>query len=371
MKIFIGWSGEHSGRLAAHLKSWLKGLFDDIDVFVSVDIPAGRRWREVLDEQLKDVEFGILCFTPYNLDSHWLHFEAGALSSLLKNGVHVCPLLLGVKQSDLSDPLRHFQCVSVNRRGLHRLIMDIHRATGTPRPVNEIEDRLNERWQDISRAITQLMKALDNTKNDPHNELVLVQRSLTRQEFSSGLFRECVDYGIRHFINWAQTINENSPLEFDEPVRLREVGIVILNKLKAHGFMTLYYSDVNAWRADKNPSTDDDYLECCRHTAKRGISLTRVYVIESEFEATQELFKELVKTDKEAGIETRVVGADSMPNGAPVDFAIWDDELLCWSEVAGAYNKKKVLRCRYYRDKRHITDAMAWRKTILVKSTLL
>lgn len=78
MKIFIAWSGDTSHELAKLLHGWLPDVIQSLDPFMSSeDIRTGSRSITELSKQLEQTNFGILCTTPTNLDSTWMHFEAG------------------------------------------------------------------------------------------------------------------------------------------------------------------------------------------------------------------------------------------------------------------------------------------------------
>src|SRR5947209_19321189 len=83
--VFIGWAGERSGYIAQALRSWLECLSLDVQPWLSsLDLAKGVVWWEELQRQLKSSAAGILCLTPDNKDSPWLHFEAGALARSVK-----------------------------------------------------------------------------------------------------------------------------------------------------------------------------------------------------------------------------------------------------------------------------------------------
>ena len=99
--VFLAWSGEVSKKMAGLLKEYLPLFVRNIAIFMSEDITKGKRWHSEIANALGSTKFGILCLTPENLTSEWIHFEAGALSKTIDDSTHVCPLLLGVKKSEL------------------------------------------------------------------------------------------------------------------------------------------------------------------------------------------------------------------------------------------------------------------------------
>ena len=117
MDVFISWSGERSKDLAHALRRWLKYVVQAAEPWMSEeDIGVGHRWNNEVSSQLETTDFGVLCVTPENADSTWLHFEAGALAKSLKSS-RVVPVLLGMSKTDLRLPLSQFQSCEANRNG--------------------------------------------------------------------------------------------------------------------------------------------------------------------------------------------------------------------------------------------------------------
>ena len=100
------------------------------------DIQAGARWGSELGGELEASNFGILCLTPENLQSHWLTFEAGALSKAIKE-LRVAPYPFQLRASEVGPPLSQFQGVDANEEGTLKLILSINEALRKPcRPWN-------------------------------------------------------------------------------------------------------------------------------------------------------------------------------------------------------------------------------------------
>jgi hypothetical protein len=82
MKIFICWSGVRSGNLARELGDWLPQVIEGLEPpFISFRIGPGKQWQEEIGNALRRSGAGLVCVTPESLDSHWIHFEAGALAN--------------------------------------------------------------------------------------------------------------------------------------------------------------------------------------------------------------------------------------------------------------------------------------------------
>src|SRR4051812_2549416 len=85
LKIFISWSGDLAREITKVLRDWLPKMFDHIDPWASeVDIDAGMRGLDVIQDRLNASSFGIIVVTTENMNKPWLNFEAGALSKRLE-----------------------------------------------------------------------------------------------------------------------------------------------------------------------------------------------------------------------------------------------------------------------------------------------
>ncbi len=86
MKVFISWSGPRSAAVAEALRYWLPKVIQALEPWMSADdIEKGTRWRSGIATELEQSSVGIICLTRENLDSTWIHFEAGALSKQQKS----------------------------------------------------------------------------------------------------------------------------------------------------------------------------------------------------------------------------------------------------------------------------------------------
>ncbi len=144
MRVFLSWSGPRSNQVATALRTFLKGILQRTDPWMSAeDIGAGQRWFTEVSGQLEQSSVGLLCLTRDNLASTWLHFEAGALSKKIDKSL-VCPYLLDMEPTDVSGPLAAFQCVRATEEGTRKIVRTINGALGEAR----LDDTtLNEAFQ--------------------------------------------------------------------------------------------------------------------------------------------------------------------------------------------------------------------------------
>lgn len=127
-KIFISWSGSTSKAVAHCLKDWLKDLLpEEVEPWVSSrDIDSGSIWINNLLTELKSCSIGIICLTADNLESPFLHFEAGALLAKEIDKSRVCVLLYDINEDNVKPPLKMFQLKHFNKNETFELLQSIN-----------------------------------------------------------------------------------------------------------------------------------------------------------------------------------------------------------------------------------------------------
>lgn len=126
MKVFIGWSGDTSHKVALALRDWLPKVIQALKPFVSSeDIAKGGRWSPTIAGELQASFYGIISVTRENSNSAWINFEAGALSREIEKSL-VTPFLFGLKPSDIQGPLSQFQSVLNAEEDIFKMISSIN-----------------------------------------------------------------------------------------------------------------------------------------------------------------------------------------------------------------------------------------------------
>ncbi|HNQ23865.1 MAG TPA: TIR domain-containing protein [Phycisphaerae bacterium] len=159
LQVFISWSGERSHAVAEQVKTWLVDVVPQAEPWLSSeDLRKGLQWLPELNKSLNTSGFGLLVLTAENKDAPWLLFEAGVISKALPNR-HCCPLLCGLKQTEISGPLAQFQSAAItsNKDMLH-LAKTMHDASGAGKLD---EERLNrwfpKTWDDFAKQVSQAL----------------------------------------------------------------------------------------------------------------------------------------------------------------------------------------------------------------------
>jgi hypothetical protein len=158
MKVFISWSGERSKAVAEALRYWLPKVIQALEPWTSADdIEKGTRWRSGLAQELERSRVGIICLTPENLDSTWLHFEAGALSKQ-QQGTYVCTFLVGLEPTDVREPMAQFQATRAEKEDVRKLVMTINNTLEqSSLPESELRETFEVWWPKLEQRFVGLM----------------------------------------------------------------------------------------------------------------------------------------------------------------------------------------------------------------------
>jgi hypothetical protein len=136
--------------LAELLRDFLDGW--SIDCFLSASgISKGEFWFERVRQELAKSDCGIICLTPENLESRWIHFEAGSLLGA-KEAKKIYTYYLDENPGDVKDPFKSLQITVSSKEDTQRLLSVL-----IGRDIEKSEaERFNERWTVFSNEIARL-----------------------------------------------------------------------------------------------------------------------------------------------------------------------------------------------------------------------
>src|SRR5437764_1352975 len=126
MKVFLSWSGPRSRAIAEALADWLHRVIHAVKPFYSPEIDKGAKWSNEIDNALEGTRFGIICLTADNLNSPWIHYEAGALSKT--KDARIWTFLHGLMPGDVPQPLGKFQHTVAERVDVLRLLRSMNQC---------------------------------------------------------------------------------------------------------------------------------------------------------------------------------------------------------------------------------------------------
>jgi hypothetical protein len=128
MKVFFSWSGDRSKHIAIEFSNWLEQVLQAVEPWVSADIEKGRRWDGEIAKKLEASKVSVICLTKDNLDSTWIHFEAGAISKT--EDAYVCTFLFDITPANVKEPLSLFQATQYNKEDMLKLLKTINGLIG-------------------------------------------------------------------------------------------------------------------------------------------------------------------------------------------------------------------------------------------------
>lgn len=165
MRLFISWSGDLSHQISACLFDWLPMVLQGVEPYMSSEsIEKGARWSSHIGRELETARFGLVILTRENLDSRWLHFEAGAIAKSMDES-RLAPLLFGLRPADVLQPLSQFQITTFSREDMLKLLKSANLASETPlMPEARLVTLFEKLWGDLEQKIDTILQAHGSTK---------------------------------------------------------------------------------------------------------------------------------------------------------------------------------------------------------------
>lgn len=166
MKVFISWSGEASREVAIALSDWFPKVLQGVETFVSAkDIDKGANWITELTRELEDTDFGVVCLTPENLLSPWLHYEAGAITRSVES--RVCPVLHGVKKGQVKAPIAQLQMTDINLNDFKLLMQSMNKTSGGLLSLPAVDEAVDVWWSHLDAAVKDIEVPVVPEPNEP------------------------------------------------------------------------------------------------------------------------------------------------------------------------------------------------------------
>jgi hypothetical protein len=139
-------------------------MFQTLDPFVSsTDISPGTEWFGTIAATLQASALAIICVTPENVGSPWLHWEAGAIGmTITAQGGQtrpVVPYVLGLGLADIPAPFSMYQGVTATEDGTRRLVSILNEVAPVPNPNLQRNFEMN--WPSLDARINSALEALD------------------------------------------------------------------------------------------------------------------------------------------------------------------------------------------------------------------
>jgi hypothetical protein len=241
MKVFISWSGQRSLEFAMATKQFLENTIQAVQCFLSdQDIGKGKRWNPEIAKELGETLFGVFCLTPENLESRWIHFEAGAIAKSVTNDSFVAGYLLGVTKDQVLSPLADFQLTDCENIDSLRLLQTINDALNAPdRPLrsDQLKNAFDKNWPEFQQKVAEIRSRADyddarppkRTSEELLLEILNTVRSIQRSHDEWSRSR-AIDEVARNTILSGQELIARTLSEQDQMTRLRHQLEKMLSK---------------------------------------------------------------------------------------------------------------------------------------------
>jgi TIR domain len=181
MKVFISWSGDRSRQLAEAIHWWLPNVMQFTKpYFTPSDIEKGARWDNEISKELGQSSICLIAMTEENLTSPWIMFEAGAISRVVEDKARVCPIVFGIKKTDLVGPLASFQATAFDREEVRQLLTTINNAA---KDAALTEQRLNAAfdvwWDKLEERVEAISSAAQPPTGPQRSERELLEEAVS------------------------------------------------------------------------------------------------------------------------------------------------------------------------------------------------
>ena len=166
-KIFLCWSGDRSKEVARILKNSIGQIITGTEAVWSEDIPSGKEWFPAIIEKTRSCEAAVICFTPENLDSPWMHFEAGAILNSIAarasaghgqegtSGIFL--FLFGACEA--VGPFSQLQASSAtDRESVQRFFAELTRFLMGENSIQAATNKFTERWPALLEEFESLLR---------------------------------------------------------------------------------------------------------------------------------------------------------------------------------------------------------------------
>lgn len=209
MKVFLSWSGKRSKYIAESLSNWLEQVLQAAEPWISTDIEKGKRWSAEISDKLKESKVAIICLTNENLDSKWIHFEAGAIAKT--EDAYICTFLFDVNPTNVQQPLSQFQNTKYDKDDILKLVKTINtrigKTGGKSLKESNLESVFETFWPQLENKLKHTPEAADlsiiRTDRELIEESLQILRNLKNNNNSSFLSEsdknEIIDFWIEKY----------------------------------------------------------------------------------------------------------------------------------------------------------------------------
>lgn len=142
------------------------------------------------------------------------------------------------------------------------------------------------------------------------------------------LFIDRADEAVVEFSNELHNLQSG---KLDVPADQVQIkGAWILKNLKKKGFATALVRLDNFWLPESGQYYQSEVIKA----AKRGLDLTRIFLIDNPENRISENFISIIGEQIDAGVNVRLCFTKDLPDDMIVDFGIWDENVIAYVNTA-------------------------------------
>jgi len=172
--VLLSWSKDRSRAIAEAFRDWLPDVVHGVNVWMSSsDLEKGSPWLRELTDQLASSAVGVVFVTPENQHEPWLIYEAGVISRAVPER-RCCPILFGLRPTDVTGPLGQFQATIWEKADLLLLVKAINAKAGEDAEDEARVTRQFERvWPELQPKIDEIMRRASPAATRPSERTLL------------------------------------------------------------------------------------------------------------------------------------------------------------------------------------------------------
>lgn len=348
VEVFISWSGDRSKRVAEAMQEWLVSVIQTIEKpWMSSDIPAGARWGDDLARQLKNAKIGILCMTSENIESMWIHFEAGALSQTVATPF-ACPYLLDLEPTSLKGPLVGFQANRADEEGTRHLVLTLNNALAEKSlPQERVTNSFEKWWPDLKQKLNQISQLSAEKSKPQRSKEEMIQENLELTRAIYGLIRQSAN-NVEWPANLERLQSKYKAMSFRDPRSTQDFSRSEVPRLKIdlmkgvqHSVYAIYQIEPYLPLPQELPDGENYFeenkraLERIRNnhplsTDGNEYTIHRIFIVSSEALSDpkrMEQIKASIDAHCRAGFSIRIALKEDLEELILYEIAIFDDEI--------------------------------------------
>lgn len=107
-------------------------------------------WTPQLQRAIRSCDAGVVCLTPENLGSEWLHFESGGIACR-SDGSLIIPFCLDVAAKHVKLPLGSYQVCEATIHGTRKMVhaLSSYQQPSVHRVFSDVDQRVDEHFPEL------------------------------------------------------------------------------------------------------------------------------------------------------------------------------------------------------------------------------